>query len=151
MKASNFLQLSHRWVIKGSSAGASQTDNRAFIFFLNLFEQTYISRYLKKKTKKQKTEKQTKKTVLGRRGKFNKPTGVLDCEHKCQQTINKPGCLVVKTFLMIIFFFSISQTHKNLIQLNKLFFTLQGGMNVRMLIRNMVNRFFLLLMTGLRW
>lgn len=61
MKASNFLQLSHRWVIKGSSAGASQTDNRAFIFFLNLFEQTYISRYLKKKQKNKKQKNKPKR------------------------------------------------------------------------------------------
>lgn len=41
----------------------------------------------KKTTKNPKNPQKThKKTFLGRRGKFNKPTGVLDCdEHKCQQ------------------------------------------------------------------
>ena len=62
----------------------------------------------KPQNNKQKNHKQTKKpqkTVLGRRGKLNKKTGVLERQHKCQQTINKPGCLVVKTFFNEIFFF----------------------------------------------
>lgn len=86
MKANLFLQLSHRWVIKGRSF----SDRLRFLVFLKLFEQTYISRCLKKQLQQEnnkKNKKKThKKTVLGRRGKFNKPTGVLDCaEHKCQQ------------------------------------------------------------------
>lgn len=86
MKARLFLQLSHRWVIKGRSF----SDRPRFLVFLKLFEQAYISRCLKKQLQQQNNKKihrkTHKKTVLGRRGKFNKPTGVLDCgEHKCQQ------------------------------------------------------------------
>lgn len=84
MQASLFLQLSYRWVIKGRSF----SDRHRFLVCLKLFEQTYISRCFKKlqQNNKRNPQKTQKKTFLGRRGKYNKPTGVVDCgEHKCQQ------------------------------------------------------------------
>lgn len=92
IKANNFLQLSHRWVIQGSSAGISQT-SPDFFFFSILFEQTYTDTF-KKNTQPNKNPLKGQLWVEGEN--LRNHLGVLDCEHKCQQTTNKPGCLVLK-------------------------------------------------------
>lgn len=104
MQASLFLQLSYRWVIKGRSF----SDRPRFLVFLKLFEQTYISRCLKKiqykiikkPQKIQKIHKKLTKRHFWVEGE--NLTNQLEClivmNTSANKGINKPGRLVVKTF-----------------------------------------------------